>query len=145
MKIRTLLITSIVTFSILLMIISGLVVVTNQQIGKLVDQEVRANTIALEVGELGYLSNDFILYREPQQEERWNTKFSSISVDITHLSVDQPEQQAIVDNLKANLRNTKSVFDDIASSPAQPGSTTDSGFVQLSWSRMAGTEPGHGF
>jgi methyl-accepting chemotaxis protein len=58
-------------------------------------------------------------------------------VDITHLSVDQPEQQAIVDNLKANLRNTKSVFDDIASSPAQPGSNTDSGFVQLSWSRMA--------
>ena len=96
MKIRTLLITSIVTFSILLLIISGLVVVTNQQIGKLVDQEARANTIALEVGELGYLSNDFILYRESQQEERWNTKFSSISEDIMRLSVDQPEQQAIV-------------------------------------------------
>ena len=137
MKIRTLLITSIVTFSILLLIIAGLVVVTNQQIGKLVDQEAIANTIALEVGELGYLSNDFILYREPQQEERWNSKFTSISVDITRLSVDQPEQQAIVGNLKANLRNTKSVFDDIASSPAQPGRTADTGFVQLSWSRMA--------
>ena len=53
MKIRTLLITSIVTFSILLLIISGLVVVTNQHIGKLVEQETTANKIALEVGELG--------------------------------------------------------------------------------------------
>ena len=36
MKIRTLLIASIVTFSVLLLIIAGLVIVTNQQIGKLV-------------------------------------------------------------------------------------------------------------
>ena len=69
MKIRTLLIASVVTFSILLLIISGLVIVTNQQIGKLVNQEATANTIALEVGELGYLSNDYILFREPQQAD----------------------------------------------------------------------------
>jgi PAS domain S-box-containing protein len=137
MKIRTLLITSIVTFSILILIIAGLVVVTNQQIGTLVDQEVRANTIALEVGELGYLSNDFILYREPQQADRWNTKYVSISDDIAGLTVDQPEQKAIVRNLEANLRNTRSVFDEITSNPVQPDRTADSGFVQLSWSRMA--------
>ncbi len=137
MKIRTLLIASVVTFSILLLIISGLVIVTNQQIGKLVEQEATANTIALEVGELGYLSNDYILFREPQQADRWNTKYASISDDIASLSVDQPEQQAIVRNLEANLRNTRSVFDDIASNPAQPDRTADTGFVQLSWSRMA--------
>ena len=51
MKIRNLLIVSVVTFSIVLLIISGLVIVTNQQIGKLVNQEATANTIALEVGE----------------------------------------------------------------------------------------------
>ncbi len=42
----------------------------------------------------------------------------------------------IVGNLKANLKNTRSVFDDIVSSPAQSGGI-DTGFVQLSWSRMA--------
>jgi PAS domain S-box-containing protein len=137
MKIRNLLIVSVVTFSIVLVIISGLVIVTNQQIGKLVNQEATANTIVLEVGELGYLSNDYILFREPQQSDRWNTKFASVSDDIASLSVDQPEQQAIVSNLKANLRNTRSVFDDIVSSPAQSDRTADIGFVQLSWSRMA--------
>ena len=137
MKIRTLLIASVVTFSVLLLIIAGLVVITNQQIEKLVSQEDRANSIALEAGELGYLSNDYILFREPQQADRWNTKFASVSDDIAGLSVDRPEQLAIVSNLKANLRNTKLVFDDIMSSPVQPGRTADTDFVQLSWSRMA--------
>ncbi len=137
MKIRTLLIASVVIFSVVLLIISGLVLVTNQQIGKLVEQEATAHTIALEVGELGYLSNDYILFREPQQADRWNTKYASISDHIAGLSVDQPEQQAIVRNLEANLRNTRSVFDDIVSSPVQPDRTADTGFVQLSWSRMA--------
>ena len=93
-----------------------------------------ANGIALEVGELGYLSNDYILYREPQQADRWNTKYASISARIARLSVDQPKQQAIVSNLAANLKNSKSVFDDIAGSPMQPGST-GTGFVH---SRGAG-------
>jgi len=136
MKIRTQLIASIVVFAVLLAIISGLVIATNQQVEQLIDQEEIANSIAIEAGELGYLSNDYILYREPQQAERWYAKFDSISSHVSSLSVDQPEQQAIVGNLQANLRNTKSVFDDIVSSPAQPVGG-DTGFVQLSWSRMA--------
>ena len=82
MKIRTQLIAGIVIFIILLAIIFGLVIITNQQVDKLIDQETMANGIALEVGELGYLSNDYILYREPQQADRWNTKYASISVHI---------------------------------------------------------------
>ncbi len=136
MKIRTQLIAGLVTFALLLVIISGLVITTNQQAEHLVEQERIANSIALEVGELGYLSNDYILHREPPQAERWNAKFSSISDHIAGLSVDRPEQQAIVRNLEANLKNTGSVFDDIVSSPAQPGGT-DIGLVRLSWSRMA--------
>jgi PAS domain S-box-containing protein len=136
MKIRTQFIAGIVVFAILLAIIFGLVLITNQQVEKLFDQETMAQGIALEVGELGYLSNDYILYREPQQADRWNTKYASISARIARLSVDQPEQQAIVRNLAANLKNSKSVFDDIAGSPLQSGAT-GTGFVQLSWSRMA--------
>ena len=136
MKLRTQLIAGIVLFAVLLAIVSSFVILTNQQVERLTVQEETANNIALEVGELGYLSNDYILYREPQQADRWNAKFAVISGDIANLSVDQPDQQAIADNLAANLKNTKSVFDDIASSPIQP-SGTDPSFIQLSWSRMA--------
>ena len=136
MKIRTQLIAGIVVFAVLLAIVSSLVVITSRQSEVLTAREDTATSIALEVGELGYLSNDYILYREPLQVDRWNEKFASISGDLANLSVDQPEQQAIVDNLKANLQNTRSVFEDIASSPVQPGGA-GTGFIQLSWSRMA--------
>ncbi len=136
MKISTQLIKGMVVFVLLLAVISGLVITTNQQVERISTQEKTANEIALEVGELGYLSNDYILYREPQQVQRWNAKYSSISDNIGALSVDSPEQNAIAVNLRTNLLNTKAVFDDIVSSPAQPGGT-DTGFIQLSWSRMA--------
>ena len=97
MKIRTQLIAGIVIFALLLAIISGFVIATNQQVEHIIDEEELANKIALEIGELGYLSNDYILYREPQQAERWNTKFASISEDIASLSPGQPEQQVIAD------------------------------------------------
>ena len=103
MKIRTQLIAGFAVFALLLAIISGLVITTNQQAENLISQEEIANTIALDVGELGYLSNDYILYREPQQVDRWNAKYASVSGNIASLSVDQPEQRAIVGNLDANL------------------------------------------
>ncbi|HXX54699.1 MAG TPA: PAS domain S-box protein [Methanoregula sp.] len=136
MKIRTQLIAGIVIFALLIVVISGLVIVTNQQVDRLAVQEHTANTIALDVGELGYLSNDYILYREPQQAERWDAKSASIAGEIANLSADQPEQKAIIGNLAANINNTRTVFEDIASSPVQSsGSQTD--FIQLSWTRMA--------
>jgi PAS domain S-box-containing protein len=136
MKIRTQLIAGILIFAVLLIVLSGFIVSTNQQLDKLMLQEDLVNSIALEVGELGYLSNDYILYREPLQEERWNTKYAAISADIARISVDNPEQQAIAATIASNLKNTRSVFDDITASPAiAAGSGT--GFIQLSWSRMA--------
>ena len=135
MKIRTQLIAGIVVFAVLLAIISGFVIATDQQVTRLAAQERIANNISLEVGELGYLSNDYILYREPRQAERWSTKFAQISGEIASLSVDPPEQQVIAGTLAANLKNSRSVFDDITSSPGQTG-RVDTTFVQISWSRM---------
>lgn len=136
MKIRTQLFAGFVVFVVLLIVISMLVVGMDRQAAILSQQEETANGIALEIGELGYLSNDYILYREPVQADRWNAKYASIAADIGNLSVVSPEEQAIVNNLVSNLKNTKSVFDDIRASPAQvEGAGT--GFIQLSWSRMA--------
>ena len=71
--------------------------------------------IELGAGELGYLSNDYLLYHETQQLDRWNSKYAEFSEDVSNLSVDTPEQQALVDNIRASQQRLKDVFDNVAS------------------------------
>ena len=63
MKIRRQLAAGIVVFAILLAIISGLVITTNEQLDRLGVQEQTASGIALGVSELGYLSSDYYDYK----------------------------------------------------------------------------------
>ncbi|HSD57357.1 MAG TPA: PAS domain S-box protein [Methanotrichaceae archaeon] len=141
MKIRTQLIISMVFFGVALAIISASVISTNQQVDRLSRQEELAKNIELEVGELGYLSNDYLLYRERQQIDRWESKYSSIFADVSNLTVEQPDQQVLVNNIKANGQRLKEIFDDVASnaesSPeVQPNAVIPTS-IQVSWSRMA--------
>ncbi len=75
-----------VFFGIALAIISASVVITNQQVERLNKQEELARNIELEIGELNYISNNYLLYHESQQTDRWESKYSSISADISNLS-----------------------------------------------------------
>lgn len=142
MKLRTQLIIAMVFFAVALAIISASVISTNQQVDRLSRQEELAKNIELEVGELGYLSNDYLLYRERQQIDRWESKYSSISSSISNLTVDQPNQQVLVNNIKSNGQRLKEIFDDIVSnaesSPEiKPGAGAVTPSIQVSWSRMA--------
>ena len=82
MKIKTRLTLSVAIFAIALLIIVGSVIVTNQQVDRLNNQEELAKTIEIEANELGYLSSDYILYRESQQAERWESKYSALASDL---------------------------------------------------------------
>ncbi len=140
MKLRTQLIIAMVFFAVALAIISASMISTNQQVDRLSRQEELAKNIELEIGELGYLSNDYLLYRERQQVDRWESKYSSTTSSISNLTVDQPDQQVLVNNIKSNGQRLKEIFDDIVSnaesSPEiKPGAVTPS--IQVSWSRMA--------
>lgn len=141
MKIRTQLIISMVFFAAALAIISTSVISANQQADRLSKQEELAKNIELEVGELGYLSNDYLLYRESQQIDRWESKYSSILDDVSNLTVEQPDQQVLVNNIKANGKRLKEIFDDVVlnaeSSPEVQQSAVDPASIQVSWSRMA--------
>ena len=68
MKLRTQLIAAIVVFVILLVFLSGFVISTNQQVDSLSRQQDIANSIAIETGELGYLSN-CLLYTSDAADE----------------------------------------------------------------------------
>ncbi|HWQ18743.1 MAG TPA: PAS domain S-box protein, partial [Methanotrichaceae archaeon] len=140
MKIRTQLIISMAFFGLALAIISASVIVTNQQVERLSKQEELAKKIELEVGELSYLSNDYLLYQESQQIDRWESKYSSISDDILNLTVDRPGQQVHVNNIKASQQRLKDIFDDVVSkskSASQLGqNAVGTAFIQVSGSRM---------
>jgi|GEM_PF-856115 len=140
MKIRTQLIISMVFFGLALAIISASLIATNQQVERLNKQEELARSIELKVGELNYLSNNYLLYHESQQTDRWESKYSSISADISNLTVDQPDQLVLLSNLKNSQQRLKEIFGDIKSrieSTQEAGGNTDGlQFVQTSGSRI---------
>lgn len=140
MKIRTQLIISMVFFAVALAIISASVITTNQQVERLSKQEELAKNIELEVGELSYLSNDYLLYHENQQIDRWEAKYSSFFEDASNLTVERSDQQVLVNNIKVNGQRLKEVFGDVVSrvesAPPLQQSTVGPAFIQVSWSRM---------
>ncbi len=133
----------------MLLIISASVIVTNQRVEQLNKQEEIAKKIEREAGELGSLSNDYLLYHESQQRARWESKFSELSDDLSNLNPNSLEQQALVNNIRANLQRLKAVFTDVAStleSTSQNRSTlADPALLQISWSRMAIQNQGMAF
>jgi PAS domain S-box-containing protein len=140
MKLKTQLIFSMVFFGIALLIISTSVILTQQQTEQLSRQEELAKNIQLEAGELSYLSNDYLLYHESQQVDRWEAKFSAFSRDLSNLSVDSPDSQVLVNNIKANRLRLREIFDDVVSkiesTPNVSESAADTAFIQVSGSRI---------
>ncbi|MEW6667571.1 MAG: ATP-binding protein [Thermodesulfobacteriota bacterium] len=141
MRIRTQFIITMVVFGALLLIVAVSAIVTNQRLEKVGQQERLAANIAQGAGELGYLANDYLVYRDSQQLKRWQSRFDSFSAEVAALVPDRPGQQALVADIKANQRRMKEVFDSIAAAAESP--TRDQGAalapvsLQVSWSRMA--------
>lgn len=133
-------IASMVFFALALVIISTSVITTNQQVERLNKQEELAKNIELEVDELSDLSIDYLLYHEDQQIDRWNSKYSSFFADASNLTVEQLDQQVLVNNIKANGQRLKEIFDDtesrFESAPTPQQGTVSPAFIQVSWSRM---------
>jgi signal transduction histidine kinase len=139
MKIRTQLIVSMVIFGIALLIISASFISTNQQVDRLSRQEELAKNVELKANELSYLSNDYLLYHESPQLDRWESKYASLSDDVSNIVVDGPDQQALLDNIKADQQRLKAVFDDISSNESAMlawHNALDPTFLQVSWSRI---------
>ncbi len=139
MKIRTQLIISVVFFAVVLAVIFGLVITTNQQVERLDEQEELAKNIELKANELAYLSNDYILYQDSQQIDRWESEFSSFSNDVSKLKVDRLDQLALVNSIKANGHQLNDIFEDVVlkvESTSDKQSTLSPSFIQVAGSRI---------
>ncbi len=141
MRLKTQFIITMLLFGIVLAVIAASAIITNQQAEKVGEQERITVDIAQGASELGYLANDYLIYRESQQLKRWQSRFASFSEQVASLHVDMPDQQALVANIQANQSRMKEVFDSTVSAvgnlSTKRNTALDQAFLQVSWSRMA--------
>ena len=141
MKIRTQFIITMFLFGIILALMGVSAIITNLRIQKASEQEKIASSIAQGAGELSYLANDYLIYRENQQLKRWRSRFASFSSQVAGLRPDRLDQQALVANIRANQKRLKEVFDSVASASVSrsrnPSAALDPASYQVSWSRTA--------
>ena len=140
MKIRTQFIITTFIFGVILVVMAVALVFTNQRVQQTTDQEEIAASLEQEANEIGYLSNDYLIYQESQQLTRWEAKFASISDDIADLEPSTPEQQVLVSNLLNNQQQLKNVFTDVRlaveRTAQNQGGVVDPVLIRVSWSRM---------
>ena len=140
MKIKTQLTIAIIAFCIAILLVVGSVVITNQDVNRLTTQQDLAKKIENEANDLSYLSSEYVLYPDSLQAEEWKLKESTLSSDISSLAVDTPDQQALVDSLKANNERLENVFSDVQSSigtAQQEQLSIDPTTTRVSWNRLA--------
>jgi len=141
MRIKTKFIITMLLFGIILVVMAVSTIITSGRVDRAMEQEKTAGNIAQGANELGYLANDYLIYREDQQLKRWQNRFASFSGQVARLNVDRPEEQALVRNIQANQKRLKEVFDSTASAFGDSSSNVrvalDPAFLQVSWSRLA--------
>jgi len=146
MKIRTRFIINIVVLASILLVVAAAMVVTNRSVRNMYQRQELAAQIEHEAYELGYLANDYLLYRESQQGSRWESKYALFSDHLSNLQVDTPEQQALLARIKSNQQRLKAVFDQVKASIETAQQTQAAGldekFMQVSWGRLEGQNQG---
>jgi len=137
LKIRVQFILVMVMFGAVMLLIAASVAVTNRRVDRLNAHVALAEDIGRGVSDLGYLSNDYLLYGESEQHARWDSRWASHSRQLSELSPDTKEQKAIVEDIKRSHERLKVIFDNIAASVERKGGAVDDpAFFQVSWSRM---------
>lgn len=114
-------------------------VITNHMVDNTYKQHQIVDYIAKGAGELSYLSNDYVIYREDQQLERWYARFKLFANEVNMLKTDKPDQQVLVRNIKENTQRLKNVFDSVVSDMDNLSTNPDINLelLHVSWSRIA--------
>jgi PAS domain S-box-containing protein len=141
MRIKTRFIMTLLLFGILLAAISGSIIFSELQAAQASEQASIARDVSHGANELSYLASNYLIYRESQQLDRWQSKVASFSSDVAKLRAEISEQEALVLNIQNNTRKYKDTFENVVSSLGNP-SGNQSGTIaqtslQVSWSRMA--------
>ncbi len=141
MRIRSQFRITLALFAVALTVIATITVATATMAERARIQENLSNAVAQGASDLSYLSNDYVIYRESQQLNRWLSRYEDFSTDVENLNPNNPEQHALVRNIEASQQRAKEVFNSIVSALGDNSSeysTNESlATFQVSWSRMA--------
>lgn len=111
MKIKTQLRIILAVFTIALLVISLAVLINTYQIQRARTARIYAINIAQAANQLTYFTNDYVLFEQNQQLRRWQTVYDSISNNLRNLTVNNSEQQMIVEIMQDNHQRISDVFD----------------------------------
>jgi PAS domain S-box-containing protein len=140
MRIKTQLLISIITFSIILVIIGSSVASTQIQITELNNQSSLTSKIQTGASDLNYISNNYFLYQDNSYIGLWQTKFSTLSIELAALNSTNPQQQVLVNAVSNDLDNLNIVFAGVTSflsnAPRNVSVRVLPSF-QTQWNRMA--------
>ena len=93
MKIKYQLITTVVVFTIVLIVVSLSVFYTNGRVTQLLDQQNIMGNIQRDVGHLSHISSDYFLIQTDSQLLSWQSTIAAISGNLTELKLMKDPQQ----------------------------------------------------
>ena len=140
MNIKTQFLISIISFSAILIIIGASVAVTQQQLTEFNNQEALAHNIQTGASDLNYISNYYFLYQDSSYISLWQTKFSTLSDELSTLNSNNPKQQMLVDTVSGDLDRLNVVFAGVTSYLANAPRNVSIRVLpsfQTQWNRMA--------
>ncbi len=140
MRIKTQLLLSIITFSIILVVIGSSVALTQVQIAELNNQSLLINKIQTGSSDLNYISNNYFLYQDNSYITLWETKLSTLSSEMAKLNSINPKEQVLVNTVGRDLENLNNVFTGVTtflSNAPRNISVRVLPEFQTQWNRMA--------
>ncbi len=112
MKIKNQLRISILAFSIILVIIAGSIIFTQQQTAQLEVQETLAHDIQTRASNLAYISNDYFQNKQTADLTAWENQYSGILNDLSQLKSTNAEQTKLINNVKVDAQSSNSIFNE---------------------------------
>jgi PAS domain S-box-containing protein len=113
MRIRNQFIISTAVFSIVFIIVTTSVIVTNQQIALLDQKQEISASIERGADELNTFSSQYFLYQKTDQLTFWKSSLASISDNLSNLNLENSEQQTLANNTKNTLGALSATFNNL--------------------------------
>jgi len=140
MKIKNQFLICIGIFSIVLLVITASVAITDRDVRQLNNQGLITGKIQRSVSSLSSVSIDYFLYQEDLQLSRWNSIHASLHSELSELTLNNPQQQNVIKLIDDDLHGLNQTFGEVVSylqtAPRNVSIRIEPKF-QIIWSDMA--------
>ena len=140
MKIRNQFLICIGIFSVVLLVITASVAITEREVSQLNNQGLTVGKIERSVSSLSSVAIDYFLYQEKVQLSRWNSIHATLHSEMSNLDLNNPQQQNAIKFIDEDLHGLNQTFSEVVSylqtAPRNVSIRIELKF-QIIWSDMA--------